>query len=84
MPLYKGNYKIPAKRVESWVLDYLDLSHLSRTLMLPRDIGARKFKFVAKNQNMRRNNDGNCNTESRSTFEFPSRVNLSGPSLYCT
>ena len=21
---------------------------------------------------------------SRSTFEFPSRVNLSGPSLYCT
>ena len=23
-------------------------------------------------------------TGSRSTFEFPSRVNLSGPSLYCT
>ena len=22
-------------------------------------------------------------TSSRSTFEFPSRVNLSGPSLYC-
>ena len=24
------------------------------------------------------------NTGSRSTFEFPSRVNLSGPSLYCS
>ena len=26
----------------------------------------------------------NTVTGSRSTFEFPSRVNLSGPSLYCT
>ena len=26
----------------------------------------------------------NHTTSSRSTFEFPSRVNLSGPSLYCT
>ena len=26
----------------------------------------------------------NTVTGSRSTFDFPSRVNLSGPSLYCT
>ena len=27
--------------------------------------------------------EGKLYTGSRSTFEFPSRVNLSGPSLYC-
>ena len=37
---------------------------------------AQHFKLSAERE-------GKLYTGSRSTFEFPSRVNLSGPSLYC-
>ena len=53
---------------------------LGKTLVLFRsDLN----KMLVKKQMKYSDFIGPCITGNRSTFEFPSRVNLSGPNLYC-